>query len=357
MADLNNGKGKFWGVDSTVNYAGTFTGATKVAEKIKKGGTETAPDGYVVDAIDIDWGGLKLTTIGDDWGTPVTASSTEQNAGKGDNTTGIHSTAYLLNRISDSFTQIYNQIGKDDSAGLRKRIKTTETTIGASDSAGLRKRIKDLETSIAAMAGLTPEQLANIQSDLTLIKQELEGTTVNSWTTLVDKLAGLGNDTVKKYVDNTKTSIIGTSSDAATAETIHGAKKYTDTAKSAVIGKSSDTASSNTIYGAKKYADAAKTSAINSAATTAQQKADAAKTAAVSESNQYTDTEIAKLSDDIELTYIGCNRYTDTKIDEVYTALSSIADSAMGVRRIEEDGEGILEFLNVGTSYSYSYAG
>ena len=129
MADLNNGKGKFWGVDSTVNYSDTFTGATKVAEKVKKGGTETTPDGYVVDAIDIDWGGLKLTTIKANWAGTETVSSTEQNAGKGDNTVGIHSTAYLLNKISDSFTQIYAQIGGSDSAGLRKRVKDVEARL------------------------------------------------------------------------------------------------------------------------------------------------------------------------------------------------------------------------------------
>ena len=316
MADLNSGKGKFYGVDSTVNYSDTFTGATLVAEKVKKGGTSNVPDGYVVDAIDIDWGGLKLTTIKDGWEKLETISSTGQNAGKcnsltaTDNTTGIKSSGYLLAKISDSFTQIYNQIG-------------------GSDSAGLRKRIKDVETSIAAMAGLTPTELTNIQNDLTLIQQELEGTTVNSWTTLVDKLAGLGTSTVKNYVDTAKSSVIGTSSDAATA---------------------------NTIYGVKKYADNAKTTAINSAASDATTKANSAKTAAVNESKQYTDTEIAKLSEDIELAYIGCNQYTDTKIDEIYTTLGAIVDSAMGVRRIEENGEGILEFLNVGNSYSYSYS-
>ena len=95
MADLNGGQGKFWGVDGNVQYADSFVGATKVAEKVKKGGTETKSDGYVVDAIDIDWGGLKLTTIAEWRNGLQTVSSTEQNAGKGDNTQGIHSTAYL----------------------------------------------------------------------------------------------------------------------------------------------------------------------------------------------------------------------------------------------------------------------
>ena len=128
MADLNNGKGKFWGVDENVKYADSFKGATKVAEKVKKGGTEKKSDGYVVDAIDIDWGGLKLTTIDNGW-SQKTVSSTEQNAGKGENTQGIHSTAYLLNLISGSFDQIYNQIGGSDDAGLRKKIKDLDLSI------------------------------------------------------------------------------------------------------------------------------------------------------------------------------------------------------------------------------------
>ena len=39
MADLNNGK--FQGLDENAknNYANSFVGATKVAEKVKKGGT------------------------------------------------------------------------------------------------------------------------------------------------------------------------------------------------------------------------------------------------------------------------------------------------------------------------------
>ena len=279
MADLNNGKGKFWGVDSSVKYADSFKGATKVAEKVKKGGTENKPDGYVVDAIDIDWGGLKLTTIDNGW-SQKTVSSTEQNAGKGENTQGIHSTAYLLNLISGSFDQIYTQIGGSDNAGLRKRIAYTEA-------------------SIKAMANLSPTELASIQSDLTLIKQELAGEPVNTWTTLVDKLAYLGNDTVKTYVDHA----------------VAGAKTYADTKKSEAISAAASDATSK--------ANTAKTEAINAAASDATSKANTAKTEAISAANNYTDTKFETLS-----------------------------NSAFKVRRIEEGGEGILEFLTVS-----SYAG
>lgn len=327
MAVDNTKGGKFTGLDNSVDYDSSFTVGARMGAvgKLKDEGNKNNPLGFIVDAIDIDWGGLKLTTIKDGWAGTETVSSTKPVADSS-NQSGIRSTAYLLNKISNSFSQIYAQIG-------------------GSDSSGIRKRIKDVETSISAMAGLTPEELTNIQNDLTLIKQELEGTTVNSWTTLVDKLAGLGNGvTVKNYVDTAKSSAISTAASDAT------------------------TKADKALSDAKSYADTKKTEAINAAATTAQQKADAAKSLAVSESKGYTDTEIAKLSNDIELTYIGCNNYTDTKVgevyttlgnfaDEVYTTLGAITDSAMGVRRIEEDGEGILEFLNVGNSYSYSYIG
>lgn len=314
MAVDNTKGGKFTGLDNSVDYDSSFNVGARMGAvgKLKDNGNKNNPLGFIVDAIDIDWGGLKLTTIQDNWAGTETVSSTKPIADSS-NQSGIRSTAYLLNKISASFTQIYNQIG-------------------GTDSAGLRKRIKDAETSIAAMAGLTPAELTNIQNDLALIKQELEGTTVNSWTTLVDKLAGLGNSTVKNYVDTAKSSAISTAASDATTK--------------------ANTALSN----AKTYADTKKTEAINAAASDATTKANTAKASAVTESKQYTDTEIAKLSEDIELAYIGCNHYTDTKIDEVYTTLGAIVDSAMGVRRIEENGEGILEFLNVGSSYSYSYS-
>ena len=209
MADLNGGKGKFTGVDGSVNYEVSFKGATKVAEKVKKGGTEKKSDGYVVDAIDIDWGGLKLTTIDNGW-SQKTVSSTEQNAGKGDNTKGIHSTAYLLNLISGSFTQIYNQIG-------------------GSDNAGLRNKIKNLETSIKEITGSDPGQLADIRDRIQKIENELDNPgATNAMLSILDTLEGFDKttDNVKDYIDKHDKAILGASTDAATADTIWGAKNY-----------------------------------------------------------------------------------------------------------------------------------
>ena len=263
MADLNSGKGKFWGVDENVNYAVSFTGATKVAEKVKKGGTETKSDGYVVDAIDIDWGGLKLTTIDNGW-SQKTVSSTEQNAGKGENTQGIHSTAYLLNKISSSFTQIYNQIGGSDNAA---------------DS--LRKRIKEVETAIKQMTDSTPGQLAEIKANINKINDELaDPGAAGTMKSILDTLEGFDKtkDKVKKYIDDHDKAILGKSIDASTEYTVYGVRKYAEekaeasytnavnkaneytnqaigTAESTLIGSTADAATANTIWGAKNYAN------------------------------------------------------------------------------------------------------
>lgn len=261
MADLNGGKGKFWGVDDNVLYADSFVGATKVAEKVKKGGTEKTPDGYVVDAIDIDWGGLKLTTIGNGW-SQHTVSSSVQNAGKGENTQGIHSTAYLLNLISSSFTQIYNQIGGDDNAGLRQKIKT-------------------LETSIEQITGSYPGQLVDLRKHIKQIEDELSNPgAAGTMLSILDTLNGFNKDTdnVKEYIDKQDKAILGKPIDAATDNTVYGVRKYVEekaetsytnavtkaneytnqaigTAESTLIGASTDAATADTIWGAKNYAN------------------------------------------------------------------------------------------------------
>ena len=228
MADLNNGK--FQGLDENAknNYANSFNGATKVAEKVKKGGTEKKSDGYVVDAIDIDWGGLKLTTIAEWRNGLQTVSSTEQNAGKGDNTKGIHSTAYLLNLISSSFTQIYNQIGKDDTAA---------------DS--LRKRIKAVESSIEHITDSTPEELDGIRDRIQKIEQELDNPgAASTLVTILDTLDGFDKNKkgdVKDYIDTHDQAILGSTADAATTYSVYGVRKYVDTtAKNSLIGQDGD---------------------------------------------------------------------------------------------------------------------
>ena len=276
MADLNNGK--FQGLDENAknNYANSFNGATKVAEKVKKGGTEEKSDGYVVDAIDIDWGGLKLTTIDNGWN-QETVSSTEQNAGKGENTQGIHSTAYLLNLISGSFDQIYNQIG-------------------GSDAEGLRKRVAGAEESIREMANLSPTELTGIQNDLRLIKEELAGEPVNTWTTLVDKLAYLGDVTVKKYVDDAvagaKTYADTKKSEAISAAASDATTKANNAKTAAINAAASDaTTKANTaLSNAKTYADTKKSEAINAAASDATSKANTA----LSNAKTYADNKIGR---------------------------------------------------------------
>ena len=254
MADLNGGKGKFWGVDENVNYVDSFVGATKVAEKVKKGGSETTSDGYVVDAIDIDWGGLKLTTISDNWSFGLqTESSTEQNAGKGENTKGIHSTAYLLSKISSSFTQIYNQIGKDDTAA---------------DS--LRKRVKEVESSIEEITGSNPGQLTDIRDRIQKIEQELDNPgATNVMLSILDALDGFDKKKgdVKEYINDHDQAILGTATDSATTYSVHGVRNYVDTtAKNSLIGSYTDT-TINTHYGLKhiligSYTDIAEAATI-----------------------------------------------------------------------------------------------
>ena len=240
MRELNGGKGKFTGVDDNVNYAASFVGATKVAEKVKKGGTESKSDGYVVDAIDIDWGGLKLTTIADNWAHGLqTESSTEQNAGKDENTKGIHSTAYLLNKISSSFTQIYNKIGKDENTD------------------GLLKKVKAVETAIKEITGSDQGQLADIRERNQKKAKELDNPgAANTLVTILDALDGFDKKKgdVKKYIDDHDKAILGASTDAATAYTVYGVRKYVDTtAKDNLIGKSGDLwPTKQTLYSVEK---------------------------------------------------------------------------------------------------------
>ncbi len=68
-----------------------------------------------------------------------------------------------------------------------------------------------------------------------------------------------------------ETTLIGTSNDAASADTINGAKNFASAAdatlKTEIIGTASDTTSSNTISGAKLYADSLSEAIIGSSST------------------------------------------------------------------------------------------
>ena len=248
--------------------------------------------------------------------------------------------------------------------------------LAAADS--LRKKVQAVEDSINAMAGLTPAQLKEIKDNINLIKQELEGTTVNNWTTLVDKLAGI-NDTVKTYVDNavagaktyadTKASnakseaISVAASDATTkantakTEAISAAASdattKANTAKNEAIdyvqGTDDDDLTKDTIWGAKKYADdaatTAKTEAINAAASDATSKANTAlsnaKTYADNKDIEVKNSLIGKSTDATTADTIwGARKYTDEKI-------KTLSNTAFKVSRIEEGGEGILVFSTV----------
>ena len=364
MADLN--KGKFQGLDENAknNYADSFVGATKVAEKVKKGGSETASDGYVVDAIDIDWGGLKLTTISDNWSFGMQeVASTEQNAGKGDNTKGIHSTAYLLNLISSSFTQIYNQIGKDDTAA---------------DS--LRKRIKVVEDDIHKMAELTPGDLDEILKRIKQIEDELSdpGATT-AVLSILDSLVGFDktNGSVKDYIDKHDQTILGTATDEATANTIWGAKNYaknlasssyTDavnytnkaigTAESTLLGKSGDLwPTQHTVYGVAKYADTTVKNSLIGASTDeatadtiwgAKNYADEMRTASYTAVSDLEERLIGAYTDEATADTIwGAKNYAEEYAND---QISGTKYNQLTAHVIEESGEGILEFF---TSSSY----
>lgn len=145
---------------------------------------------------------------------------------------------------------------------------------------------------------------------------------------------------IKKYADTTvKNSLIGASTDASTANTIWGAKnyaqdqanqarndaredakEYVDTTakdnligttadttidthwgvKNSLIGTSDDEETANTIWGAKKHADNIENIVTAQADLWSRERANNAKTEAISEAKKYTDSELAKLQTRVE---------------------------------------------------------
>ena len=210
-------KGKFLGLfDSQYitggNYDNTFAGATLIPSKLKVGATEEDPYGFVIDAIDIDWGGLSMRSVTsekrtDGSGKALTptldilthvSNDSAQNA-KEDK--GIISTGYALAKISESFENIIDVIGKTDE---------TEGSI--------RKRIAANEQAINTLTGGDTSTINNIMGKITRIEQELSySDKVTDWVTWVDSLKAFDKGAnVKEYIDTNLNGYLGRAYDYTT---------------------------------------------------------------------------------------------------------------------------------------------
>ena len=190
---------KFFGVNSdyiknNVYSLKTYKGATKVGGKIKFGGAEHEENQFVIDAIDIDWGGLSLTSIYNDTTTSGKGTkniklhkidSNDENQNR--DGIGILSTGYALEKLSDSFKNIVGVIGAQDT-----------------DAGTVRKRVADLEASVHTLTGGNSSSIADVVSKINRIEQELEeNANVNDWVTWVDSLKAFDKGTnVRKYIDD-----------------------------------------------------------------------------------------------------------------------------------------------------------
>ena len=189
---------KFFGVNSdyinnNVYSAKTYKGATKVGGKIKFGGAENVENQFVIDAIDIDWGGLSLTSIYNDGTTSGKGTknielrkfdSDDENQNRDGR--GILSTGYALAKLSDSFTNIVGVIGAQDT-----------------DTGTVRKRVADLEKSVNTLTGGNSSSIADVVSKINRIEQELSySDKVTDWVTWVDSLKAFDKGTdVRDYID------------------------------------------------------------------------------------------------------------------------------------------------------------
>ena len=212
-------KGKFLGLSNSKyitggNYNNTFAGATSIPSKLKVGATEEDPYGFVIDAIDIDWGGLSMRSVTsekqtDQSGKVLTPTlgivthishDSAQNAKKDE---GIISTGYALAKISESFENIIDAIGKTDE---------TEGSI--------RKRIAANEQAINTLTGGDTSTINNIMGKITRIEQELSySDKVTDWVTWVDSLKAFdkGAD-VKEYIDTNLNGYLNTAKDYTTTK-------------------------------------------------------------------------------------------------------------------------------------------
>ena len=208
---------KFFGVNSdyiknNVYSLKTYKGATKVGGKIKFGGAEKVENQFVIDAIDIDWGGLSLTSIYDNGTTSAKGTKNielrkidsddenQNNSGK-----GISSTGFALAKLSDSFTNIVGVIGAKDT-----------------DAGTVRRRVADLETSVKTLTGGNTSSINDVVNKINRIEQELtENPNVNDWVTWVDSLKSFNKGTdVKEYIDNINSSLTGIINSKASTSTV-----------------------------------------------------------------------------------------------------------------------------------------
>ena len=215
---MSQGKGKFFGVNSdyiknNVYSSKTYKGATKVGGKIKFGGAEQVENQFVIDAIDIDWGGLSLTSIYNKDTTTSTKGTKDielHNIDSNDENQnrdgiGILSTGYALAKLSDSFTNIVGVIGATDT-----------------DTGTVRKRVADLEASVHTLTGGNSSSIADVVSKITRIEEELSySDKVTDWVTWVDSLKAFKKGTdVKDYIDRANESLIGSISSKAESSTV-----------------------------------------------------------------------------------------------------------------------------------------
>ena len=208
---------KFFGVNSdyiknNVYSLKTYKGATKVGGKIKFGGAEKVENQFVIDAIDIDWGGLSLTSIYDSGNTSDKGTknielheidSDDENQNR--DGIGILSTGYALTKISDSFKNIVGVIG------------ATDTATGT-----VRKRVADLEASVNTLTGGNTSSINDVVNKITRIEEELSySDKVTNWVTWVDSLKAFNKGTnVKKYIDDADSSLSGRINSKADSSTV-----------------------------------------------------------------------------------------------------------------------------------------
>ena len=212
-------KGKFLGLSNSPyitggNYDNTFAGATSIPSKLKVGATEEDPYGFVIDAIDIDWGGLSMRSVTsekqtDQSGnvlTPTLGIETHVSHDSAQNAKedkGIISTGYALAKISESFENIIDVIGKTDAA-----------------AGSIRKRIAANEKAINTLTGGDTSTINNIMGKITRIEEELSySDKVTDWVTWVDSLKAFEKGTnVKKYIDDNLNGYLNTATETTTAK-------------------------------------------------------------------------------------------------------------------------------------------